>query len=270
MQYLRITYDQRAHHILTADPSDVECGDARDRRRSRSRAAHAQRRDRAGPRRGCARDHSGGLRRSDRRGRTRRTLRHRGARPRRPSRPARWLCRSSRRSPPRSPRRTRRRPATCIGAPPARISSTPRWCSNCGGAIDALIEDLNRAIDALRGADRQASPHRVGRPYVAAARRADAVRAQACRLCGGACALARAAEAPAQGGAGAAIRRRRRHARGARRSRASTSPSGWPPCSTCRCRTRPGTPTATGLPSSPQPLPSLPAPAARSPATSRC
>ena len=73
---------------------------------------------------------------------------------------------------------------------------------------------------------RAPSPHAVGRAHLAAARAADAVRAQARRLCRGAGTLARAAAAAAPRGAGAAIRRRRRHARRARRQRAWRSPSG--------------------------------------------
>ena len=102
------------------------------------------------------------------------------------------------------------------------------WGATSQDVIDtALVLDLRAAIDALdrrsrprdRGfyhACRPPSPHRRGRTHLAAARPADAVRAQARRLCGGAGALTRAAAAVAPRGAGAAIRRRGRHARGAR------------------------------------------------------
>ena len=122
----------------------------------------------------------------------------------------------------------------------------------------------------LHGARRPPSPHRRGGAHLAAARTADAVRAQARGLRGGAGALARAAAPAAQGGAGAAIRRRRRDARGARRERPGGRPSGWRRCSTCRRRTRRGTPTATGWRRSHPRSRSSPAPAARSRATSRC
>ncbi len=71
----------------------------------------------------------------------------------------------------------------------------------------------------LHRAHRAPSPHRRGRAHLDAARAADAVRAQARGLCGGAGTLARAAAAAAARSAGAAIRRRGRHARRAQRSR---------------------------------------------------
>ncbi len=106
-------------------------------------------------------------------------------------------------------------------------------------AIDVLLNDLDRAISALFD-NRQPTPQDADRgAHMAAASVADAVRTESRRLCGGAGAFARPAEALARRGAGAAIRRRRRNACGARQK--------WPRCrgetrasnSSCRCRTRP-------------------------------
>ena len=140
--------------------------------------------------------------------------------------------------------------ATCIGAPPARTSSTPRWCSSCAPAIDALIADLDRAIDGFTDARRPPSPHRRGRRAPGcstrcrcrsgsssrAMRRRWRARASGCGGCGGRRWCCNSAAPPA------------RWPRSA--SAASTSPSGLPRCSTCRCRTRPGTAIATGWPRS--------------------
>ena len=87
-------------------------------------------------------------------------------------------------------------------------------------AIDALHRRHQPCDRRLHRARRPSSAHRGRRAHRIAARAADAVRAQARRLCGGAGALARAAAAAAQGGAGAAVRRRRRHAGRVWRARA--------------------------------------------------
>ena len=122
----------------------------------------------------------------------------------------------------------------------------------------------------VRHARRPPSPHRRGRPHLAAARAADAVRAQARGLCGGARALARAAAAVAQGGAGAAVRRRRRHARGARRPRPRgrrAARGAARPAAARRALAQPPRPAGGGRVRASR---SSPAPAARSRATSRC
>ena len=162
-----------------------------------------------------------------------------------------------------------RPPATCIGAPPARTSSTPRWCSNCARRSmrwSPISTAPSRPSPALAGRHRRTPrsartwmQHAVPMPF-------------GLKLAGYAAALARSRERLR----GCARRRwccnsaapPARSPRSA--TAASTWPSGSPPCSICRCPTRPGTATATGWPKSHRRLRSSPAPAARSRATSRC
>ena len=118
------------------------------------------------------------------------------------------------------------------------------------------------------GATSIATPPMVG-AHLAAACAADAVRAEARRICGGTC-IARA-----RGCSGCAARRWRcssaappaRWRRSA--TRASRSPRSSPRSSSCRCRMRPGTPIATASRKPPRCSPSSPAPAARSRAMCR-
>ena len=112
-------------------------------------------------------------------------------------------------------------------------------------------------------------PYRGGRPHLAAACAADAVRAEARRICRGAAPLEAAAAAPAPRDAGAAIRRRGRHARRPRRQGIAGRGKTGRRNSSCRCPTRPGTPTATASRRRPRCSPFSPAPAARSRATFR-
>ena len=182
--------------------------------------------------------------------------------------PPPWPFRSSRRSPPKSPRLTPRPRATCTGARPARTFSIPRSCSSCGRGRRAVV-DLNRAIDAFVALAGKPSPHRRGG--------ADAMQhAFRCRSDSSSRAMRPRSAARASGCGGCARRRWccSSAAPPARLQRSATAASksrnGSRRCSICRCRTRPGTPTATGSPRLPPPLRFSPAPAARSRATWRC
>ena len=134
-------------------------------------------------------------------------------------------------------------------------------------AIDALLADLDRAIAGFATLARQHRDTAVVGAHLAAARVADAVRAQARRICRGAASLAHAA---------AAVARRdgwrcNSAARPARSPPLATrdcrSRSSWRRNSSCRCRMRPGTPIATASRRPPRCWRFSPAPAARSPAT---
>ena len=133
--------------------------------------------------------------------------------------------------------------------------------------IDALLADTGRADRGLCQTGAPASQHARGRPHLAAARAADAVRAQARRICRSACTVRRSACS------GCATRRWHcsSAAPPARSPPSATrdcrSRNGWRRNSSCRCRRRPGTPIATAS-RKPRPCsPFSPAPAARSPAT---
>ena len=165
--------------------------------------------------------------------------------------------------------RSERRRATYTGERPARTSSTPRSCSNCARRSTSSIAELDRAVHGVHHAGRAPSPHPDGRAHLDAARRAHAVRAQACRLRGGARAFARTSATTATRGAGAAIRRRCRHARRARRAR----PRGRPApgrfarsAAAGRALAHPSRPTGRGRERHSR---SSPEPAARSPAMFR-
>ena len=153
------------------------------------------------------------------------------------------------------------------------------------GATSQDVDRYRQMLDSARG-DRSAArryrprhgrlceagaTHRntAGRcPHLAAACAADAVRAQARRNMPRPCIVRASACSDCARDAGVAVRRRRRNAGRARRQGNGPSPNDWRRNSSCRCRTRHGTPIATAsrkrLPCSP----SSPAPAARSPATS--
>ena len=135
--------------------------------------------------------------------------------------------------------------------------------------IDALLADIDRAIAGFAGLARQHRhtavvartwlQHALPMPFgLKLAEYAAALHRSRRRLA-----------ATAQRDAGAAVRRRRRHAGGPRRQGIAGRGNDWRRNSSCRCRTRPGTPIATASRKRPPCSPSSPAPAARSPATSR-
>ena len=135
--------------------------------------------------------------------------------------------------------------------------------------IDALLADIDRAIAGFAGLARQ---HRhtavVARTWLQHAlpmpfglKLAEYAAALA--------PLAAAAAALAPRDAGAAIRRRGRHARRPRRQGIAGRGKTGARNSSCRCPTRPGTPTATASRKRPPCSRSSPAPAARSRATFR-
>ena len=210
----------RAQHehvpLAPACPDAVERRHARGLRRCRMPAAHARFRGRAGARRSRDRRHSGRRGRPDRE-----RLQGRIIRPRRagrgrdavrqsrdpPGQGADRRCRQSRR---------RRRALRALGRDQPgrdryRHHARPARRHRCAARRS---RPRHRR---LCQAGATASRHRGGRPHLAAARAADAVRAEARRICRGAAPLAHAAAAIAQRDAGAAVRRRRRHARRARR-----------------------------------------------------
>ena len=135
--------------------------------------------------------------------------------------------------------------------------------------IDALLADIDRAIAGFAGLARQHRhtpvvartwlQHALPMPFgLKLAEYAAALHRSKLRL-----------QRAAQRDAGAAIRRRGRHARRPRRQRIEGRGRTGGRNSSCRCPTRPGTPTATASRKRPRCSPSSPAPAARSRATFR-
>ena len=254
--------------VPAACPDAVERCDARGMRRCRMPAEHARFRGRAGPRRSRGRRDSGRCGRPDHDGLPGRIIRSRraggGRDPVRQSRdPPRQGADRQRRESGRRRRALRALGRDQPGRDRYRHHARPARRHRCAA---------RRHRPRHRGlcqAGAPASQHRGGRPHLAAARAADAVRAEARRICRGLAPLAQAAAAVARRDAGTAIRRRRRHARRPRRQGIAGRGTTGARNSNCRCPRRPGTPIATAsrkrLPCSP----SSPAPAARSPATFR-
>ena len=201
-----------------ACPSPVECCDARGMRRCGMPAEHARFRGRACAGRSRARGDSGRCGRPDHDGLPGRSIRSRRAGGRRDQ--IRQPCDPPRQSPDNERGQSKRRGGALRplgrdqpGRDRYRDHARPSRRDRCAAR-------RHRARHrGLRRAGASTPRYRGGRPHLAAARLADAVRTEACRICRSATSVASAAATPAPRDAGVAVRRRRRHARRPRRYR---------------------------------------------------